>query len=78
MRKFFFLVVLQMVFLSCSNLKQTNENQRIPNLKLISSLEIPYDEPFQNTKIGGLSGIDYDAKQDLYYLIMMYITLCWL
>lgn len=58
-----------MVFLSCSNLKQTNENQRIPNLKLISSLEIPYDEPFQNTKIGGLSGIDYDAKQDLYYLI---------
>nr|WP_315183827.1 esterase-like activity of phytase family protein [uncultured Flavobacterium sp.] len=69
MRKFFFLVVLQMVFLSCSNLKQTNENQRIPSLKLISSLEIPYDEPFQNTKIGGLSGIDYDAKQELYYLI---------
>ena len=69
MRKFLLLVVLQIVFLSCSNLKQTNENQRIPSLKLISSLEIPYDELFQNTKIGGLSGIDYNAKQDLYYLI---------
>ncbi|MFV8327271.1 esterase-like activity of phytase family protein [Flavobacterium sp. ZS1P14] len=69
MRKFLFLVALQAVFLSCSNLKQTAENKPTPSLKLISTLEIPFNQTFQDTKVGGLSGIDYDAKQDLYYLI---------
>jgi hypothetical protein len=69
MRKFLFLVALQAVLLSCSNLKQTAENNPTPKLKLVSSLEIPYTQTFQSTKVGGLSGIDYDAKHDLYYLI---------
>lgn len=69
MRKLLFLVVLPAVLLSCSNLKQTAENKPTPGLRLISSIEIPFDETFQNTKVGGLSGIDYDAKNDLYYLI---------
>ncbi|TDE29786.1 esterase-like activity of phytase family protein [Flavobacterium ranwuense] len=69
MRKLLFLVVLPAVLLSCSNLKQTTENKPTPSLRLISSIEIPFDETFQNTKVGGLSGIDYDAKNDLYYLI---------
>lgn len=69
MRKLLFLVVLPTILFSCSNLKQTAENKATPSLKLISSIEIPFDETFQNTKVGGLSGIDYDAKNDLYYLI---------
>ncbi|MBP6182084.1 esterase-like activity of phytase family protein [Flavobacterium sp.] len=69
MRKFLILVVLQAVLFSCSNLKQTAENKPTPSLKFISSLEIPFNQTFQDTKVGGLSGIDYDAKQDLYYLI---------
>ncbi|PIF61926.1 hypothetical protein CLV00_1528 [Flavobacterium sp. 11] len=69
MRNLLFLVVLPAFLFSCSNLKQTPENRTTPNLKLISSIEIPFDETFQNTKVGGLSGIDYDAKNDLYYLI---------
>ena len=69
MRKLLFLVVLPAFLFSCSNLKQTAENKATPSLKLISSIEIPFDETFQNTKVGGLSGIDYDAKNDLYYLI---------
>ncbi|TDE42917.1 esterase-like activity of phytase family protein [Flavobacterium rhamnosiphilum] len=69
MRKLLFLVVLPAVLLSCSNLKQTIENKPTPSLRLISSIEIPFDKTFQNTKVGGLSGIDYDAKNDLYYLI---------
>ena len=69
MRKFLILVVLQAVLLSCSNLKQTVENKPTPSLKLVSSLEIPFNQIFQETKVGGLSGIDYDAKHDLYYLI---------
>jgi hypothetical protein len=69
MRKLLFLVVLPAFLLSCSNLKQTAENKPTPSLKLVSSIEIPFEETFQNTKVGGLSGIDYDAKNDLYYLI---------
>ncbi|MFE3868878.1 esterase-like activity of phytase family protein [Flavobacterium sp. LS2P90] len=69
MRKIIFLVFIQTVFLSCSNLKQTTENNTAPKLKLVSSIEIPFDKTFQDTKIGGLSGIDYDKKKDIYYLI---------
>jgi hypothetical protein len=69
MRKLLFLTVFPAFLFSCSNLKQTAENKATPSLKLISSIEIPFDETFQNTKVGGLSGMDYDAKNDLYYLI---------
>ncbi|CAM3876591.1 esterase-like activity of phytase family protein [Flavobacterium sinopsychrotolerans] len=69
MRKLIFLAVFPAFLFSCSNLKQTTENKATPSLKLISSIEIPFEETFQNTKVGGLSGIDYDAKNDLYYLI---------
>jgi hypothetical protein len=69
MRKLLFLAVFPAFLFSCSNLKQTAENNATPSLKLISSIEIPFEETFQNTKVGGLSGIDYDAKNDLYYLI---------
>jgi len=40
-----------------------------PQLKFINTIEIPYNQEFKNTVIGGLSGIDYDAKNDLYYII---------
>ena len=69
MRKLLFLVVLPAFLFSCSNLKQTVDSKPTPSLKLVSSIEIPFEETFQNTKVGGLSGIDYDAKNDLYYLI---------
>ena len=69
MRNLLLLVVLLAFLLSCSNLKQKADNKITPSLKLISSIEIPFDATFQNTKVGGLSGIDYDAKNDLYYLI---------
>jgi hypothetical protein len=69
MRKLLFLAVFPAFLLSCSNLKQTAENKATLSLKLISSVEIPFEETFQNTKVGGLSGIDYDSKNDLYYLI---------
>ena len=69
MRQLLFFVVLPAIFFSCSNLKLITENKLTPSLKLVSSIEIPFDETFQNTKVGGLSGIDYDAKNDLYYLI---------
>jgi hypothetical protein len=69
MRKLIFLAVFPAFLFSCSNLKQTVDSKPTPSLKLVSSIEIPFEETFQNTKVGGLSGIDYDAKNDLYYLI---------
>ncbi|MGZ9734174.1 esterase-like activity of phytase family protein [Flavobacterium sp. GNP002] len=69
MRKLIFLAVFPAFLFSCSNLKQSVDSKTTPSLKLVSSIEIPFEEMFQNTKVGGLSGIDYDAKSDLYYLI---------
>jgi hypothetical protein len=69
MRKLVFPLVFPVLFFSCSSLKQITENKSVPSLKLVSSIEIPYYKTFQSTKVGGLSGIDYDAKNDLYYLI---------
>jgi hypothetical protein len=69
MRKLLFLFVFPIFLFSCSNLKQSPENKSIPRLKLLNSIEIPFDTQFQNTKVGGLSGIDYDSKKDLYYII---------
>ena len=57
------------IFISCSNLKQVSQSNSTPQLKFINSIEIPFNQEFQNTKIGGLSGIDYDKKNDLYYII---------
>jgi len=69
MRKLVFPFVFPVFLFSCSNLKQSIENKSISSLKLLSSIEIPFETQFQNTKVGGLSGIDYDSKDDLYYLI---------
>jgi hypothetical protein len=38
-------------------------------LKYIGSYEIPFNKKFNGTTIGGLSGIDYDPKQGIYFLI---------
>jgi len=63
-----FAVVLFLV--SCTPVKEINRRStRISSLKYISSYEIPYNFKFNNTTVGGLSGIDYDAGKNLYYLI---------
>ena len=38
-------------------------------LKFIGEYDVPYNYSFQNTTVGGLSGIDYDAGKNIYYLI---------
>lgn len=59
---------LLFLFLSCSSSRQISKSQ-IPRLKFLSEYVIPFGFEFQNTKVGGLSGIDYDPAKDLYYLI---------
>ncbi|HUS01288.1 MAG TPA: esterase-like activity of phytase family protein [Chitinophagaceae bacterium] len=41
----------------------------IHSLKYLGEYIVPYNHQFKGTTVGGLSGIDYDAKQDVYYLI---------
>ena len=68
MNKLFFFAFISFCFISCSGLK-TTQNHAIPQLKLINSIVVPYNQEFKKTVIGGLSGIDFDANNDLYYLI---------
>lgn len=44
-------------------------NAQISKLKFLSEFDIPLNKQFKNTTIGGLSGIDYDNKSNLYYTI---------
>lgn len=46
-----------------------SKNIPISTLKLIGEYDLPHNQLFGGTIIGGLSGIDYDRKQKLYYLI---------
>lgn len=41
----------------------------VGGLKLLDVYVVPHNLSFQNTTVGGLSGIDYDAKTGLYYMI---------
>ncbi len=38
-------------------------------LVFLSEFDIPFNQSFNNTTIGGLSGIDYNAQKDEYYLV---------
>lgn len=55
-------------FASCTvqkNIKLTEQSR----LTLIGQYIVPHNRIFEGTTIGGLSGIDYDKKSGLYYLV---------
>ncbi|NJE06878.1 hypothetical protein E3E36_12190, partial [Thermococcus sp. M36] len=43
--------------------------QKISKLNFLSEYTVPHNLQFKGTTVGGLSGIDYDAKNNLYYII---------
>jgi hypothetical protein len=47
----------------------SNMDTTITSLRFIGEYIVPYHESFKNTTIGGLSGIDYDRQNDIYYLL---------
>jgi hypothetical protein len=63
--------IIAVVFLgSCAaSHHASSKNEQIGSLKFVNEYEIPYNQNFKGTTIGGLSGIDYDSEKDLYYLI---------
>ena len=64
--------LLAIVFSSCSVAKHALIKQGETNISAIKFLDeyvMPLNPVFQNTVVGGLSGIDYDVKQNQYYII---------
>jgi len=45
------------------------ERAEIGALRFLGAYDLPHQVAFKETIVGGLSGIDYDKKNDLYYLI---------
>lgn len=55
---------------SCSTTKKLSQvTANINSIKYLGTYNIPFNQKYKNTTVGGLSGIDYDTKKDLYYLI---------
>ena len=68
-RSLLFIYIVSMTF-SCTAVKKVVQtNADIKAIKLIGQYEIPYNMVYDSTTVGGLSGIDYDAKNNLYYMI---------
>ncbi|PHJ64350.1 hypothetical protein VF14_26290 [Nostoc linckia z18] len=63
---YFFIPILIISFLF-ANLSSTASE--ISSIKFIGEVTLPKNLIFQKTEVGGLSGITYDAKKNLYYAI---------
>jgi hypothetical protein len=66
---FGYLLAIIVLNFSCSSTKPALKINDTSHLKFLDEYDVPYNMEFNNTTIGGLSGIDYNPKQDLYYLI---------
>jgi hypothetical protein len=65
-------IVISSLFTGCAvNMRTTGKSfsTAIHSLHLLGTYEIPWQTQFAGTTIGGLSGIDYDAGNKVYYLI---------
>src|SRR6266487_2190184 len=59
-------------FFACSSSKKTIgsiKTNSISQLKFWSEYDVPNGKQFKGTTIGGLSGIDYDSRNGVYYII---------
>ncbi len=64
-----FLLFGIIVTASCSSTRHIGNGEKFGKLKFLSEFDIPYNKEYQNTIIGGLSGIDYDKQKNIYYII---------
>lgn len=66
---FGYLLVATALNFSCSPTRPVSKISETSHLKFLDEYDVPYNMEFNNTIIGGLSGMDYNPKQNLYYLI---------
>jgi hypothetical protein len=72
LRSSVFLLCFGILLCSCGSLNKIATAPAAPNIsavKFLGEYDIPYNLSFKNTTVGGLSGIDYDAKHNVYYMI---------
>ena len=65
----FGLFLLILFNLSNATASTLRNDSTIASLNFIGEYVIPHHQNFKETTIGGLSGIDYDSKNDIYFLI---------
>lgn len=73
LRKYFYLLLVTLVFGSCKTAQVNSTNERIidkiSSLKVLDIFEVPHNLQYKETTVGGLSGIDYNKDADEYYMI---------
>lgn len=71
MRYFSFIIFLSIIIVgfSCSTTRHDLNINNSTHLKFLDEFDVPFNMNFRNTTVGGLSGIDYNPKEDLYYFI---------
>ncbi len=65
----FSFLLIATVEISCTTTSHLKSSGDITHLNFLSEYDVPYNQDFQNTVIGGLSGIDYDSARNVYYLV---------
>jgi hypothetical protein len=72
-RQYSFLFLLSLitgiVVNSCSGNRHIPVAGNFSRISFLSEYDLCYNQNFRNTIIGGLSGIDYDRKKKIYYII---------
>jgi hypothetical protein len=65
------LLLFFVVFVSCTSTKQLTTNYTPTNTQLhyLHTYTIPHNYTFKETIVGGLSAIDYDEKNNQYYMV---------
>ncbi|MBH2003181.1 MAG: esterase-like activity of phytase family protein [Sphingobacteriia bacterium] len=63
------LVTIFLLSCTSSRISKTGAPVQISRLKLLDLYTIPHALNFNGTNVGGLSGIDYDAAKDQYFMI---------
>lgn len=66
-----FLTLLWIIVIGwgCAPALITHSNLETPKLRLLDVNIIPHNFTYENTLVGGLSGIDYNSKTNQYYII---------
>ncbi len=65
-------ISLSLILFACSASKKMFVQptvSSISQMRFLGEVAVPYNYQFNQTTVGGLSGIDYDAVNNLYYLI---------
>lgn len=68
MKKIARFFLISVLIVSCTSQKTITVSEHT-RLRFLNEFDIPFNQKFQGTTIGGLSGIDYDSKRNIYYLI---------